>query len=74
MRTKYRVYATLIKNIAQKYGDERASKCGYDLMLGLEYGNIDDREVAWERYLAEEKDSSHTDEERNGVWVPSIPL
>ena len=74
MRTKYIEYANLIKDTAFKYGDERASKCGYDLMIGLHKGNDAQRAEAWARYFNEDKDGSHTDEEREGCWCPAIPL
>lgn len=68
-------YADLIKKVAQEVNDERASKCGYDLMMGLQKGNHKDRAKAWERYLVEVKNNEgHCDEERDGVWVPAIPL
>lgn len=68
-------YAYLIRKVAQEVNDERASKCGYDLMMGLEKGNHKNRAEAWERYINELKDNdSHTDEERDGCWVPAIPV
>lgn len=68
-------YAKLIRKIAQEISDERAAKCGYDLMLGLAAGNSEDRAKAWETYLVDLKNNNSTcDEERDGVWVPAIPV
>lgn len=72
---KFHKYADLVRTIAQAINDERASKCGYDLLMGLESGNVEDRFTAWERYLDEHKNNQpHTDAERDGVWVPAIPF
>lgn len=65
-------YTKLIARVAREKGDERSSKCGYDLMMGLVKGDSEDRYDAWIRYLGEKDD--HTDEERDGIWVPAIPL
>lgn len=68
-------YAEIVRRVAQEVGDERASKCGYDLLMGLSEGNAKDRAKAWERYLEEHKTGDgHTDTERDGVWVPAISL
>lgn len=74
MKRKDRYYtscAELIKRVTKEKGDERASKCGYDLFMGLVKDNINDRHDAWIRFLGETDD--HTDEERDGIWVPAIP-
>ena len=65
-------YADLIKRISQKVNDERASKCGYDLFMGLVAGNIKDRAEAWENYL-DDPNGPCVSEERDGCWVPAIP-
>lgn len=69
---KMRKYATLVREVATQKGDERASKCGYDLFCGLATGNAEKRYDAWIRFLKEKDD--HTDSNRDGVWVPAIPL
>ena len=68
---KAKEYANLIKEVAIAKGDERASKCGYDLMCGIDEGNVDERIKAWKKALHGE---DNTQQERNGVWVPAIPL
>jgi len=71
----YKEYAELIKRVSEIVGAERAEKCGYDLMMGLDKGDVSDRKKAWERYLEEVKNNeSNTDELRDDVWVPEIPL
>lgn len=67
-------YARLIREVTKSRGDERAAKCGYDLMCGLEEGNADDRARAWKYYLKQPADGPQTDGLRNGVWVPAIFL
>ena len=74
-RKKFKLYANLIKKVAVEKNDERASKCGYDILMGLageDGGKVKDRVKAWERFLTEK--TMHNEEERNGVWVPAIPL
>ena len=73
-RKKFKLYANLIKRVAVEKNDERASKCGYDILMGLagEGKKVKDRVNAWERFLKEK--TIHTEEERNGVWVPAISL
>lgn len=72
---RYNHYAVLIQKVSQEISDERGSKCGYDLMMGLVAGNHGDRAKAWEDYLEQHKTKQgHTDTERDGVWVPAIPL
>jgi len=72
---KFNECAALIREVAQTVNDERASKCGYDLMLALKTDSVDDYMVAWRRYIKEHKSNEpHNDEQRNGVWVPAIPL
>jgi len=71
----YEKYADLIRRVAQTISDERASKCGYDLFMGLYAGDVDDRFKVWENYLKEHvENSGHTETLRDGVWVPAIPL
>jgi hypothetical protein len=60
-------YANLIKRISQERTAERAEKCGYDLFMGLSQGDAEKRYEAWIDYL-------NTDTQRDGVWVPAIPL
>ena len=62
---KMRKCAALVREIATQKGDERASKCGYDLFCGMAAGDVEKRYDAWIRFL-EEKDG-HTDEERDGA-------
>lgn len=72
---KARKYAELVAFIAAYTGEERASKCGYDLLRGIEKGNAEDRYQAWICYIKEIKNKEgHTDTERDGVWVPAIPV
>lgn len=68
----YPKYAELIKRVAREKGDERSSKCGYDLFMGIVKGDSKKRYDAWIDYLKEV--DSHTDEERDGVWVPAMSL
>jgi len=68
----YAKYARLIVSVAREKGDERASKLGYDLFMGMVKGDSEKRYDAWIGYLKEIDD--HIDEERDGVWVPAIPL
>lgn len=66
-------YADMVRRVAQEIGDERASKCGYDLLMGLVEGNARGRLKSWEIYLKEhERNDGHTETERNGVWVPAL--
>lgn len=68
----YKECAQLIQKVALEFGDERAAKCGYDLFNGMANGTIKKRIKAWENYLREGKNGSHTDEQRDGVWVPAV--
>jgi hypothetical protein len=71
----YIKYAELIKRVGQQIGYERAAICGYDLMYAFSNDTAWKMYKAWERYLDEcLNDASHTDELRNGVWVPAVPL
>ena len=72
MKKKLKLYANLVARVAREKGNERSSKCGYDLFMGLVEGNINKRFDAWKNYLLE--DDSHNSEERNGIWVPAITL
>lgn len=68
-------YADLVAFVSTYVGDERGSKCGYDLLRGLEKGDAPDRYEAWIGYINEvKKKEGHTDTERDGVWVPAIPV
>lgn len=74
-RLKYKSYAALIKEVATTVSEERASKCGYDLMMGLSLGTDEKRAKAWRDYIVERKNEKELNEElRDGVWVPAIPL
>jgi hypothetical protein len=65
--------AGLVKKVSQDISEERGSKCGYDLLCGMAEGDVKGRYEAWVRYIKEiENKESHTDAERNGVWVPAI--
>jgi hypothetical protein len=69
------VYARLIRSVAQHCTEERGCKCGHDLIMGLVKGDHLDRALAWERYLKEVKNNTgHTETNRDGAWVPAIPL
>jgi len=69
------VIATLIKKVAQELGDERASKCAYDCLLQENNGQLKETVAAWEGYIVDKKTNNGvTETERNGVWVPAIPL
>ena len=75
MIKNYAGYAMLIREVAQKQDDERASKCGYDLLIGLASGDVDDRVRAWRAWLdAPDSPAGHVQEQRDGVWVPAIPM
>ena len=68
-------FANLVKTVAQNAGDERGAKCGYDLLMGLEQGDVEDRARAWIGWLRDKnRGDATTETERNGVWVPAIPL
>ncbi len=73
---KYAECAEIVKRVAMIAGDERSSKCGYDLFMGLEKGDIDKRLKVWMIYIEDKKagKTDFIDEERDGVWVPAIPL
>lgn len=75
MKSEYVLMAVLIKRVALQAGDERASKCGYDLMHAINDGTSGDIRKAWERFLEEEiRGEVHIDTERHGAWVPSVAL
>lgn len=81
LNNNYISYANLIKEVSIRLGDEKGSKCGYDLFMGLicedPKKSINKRYKAWKDLLIEiEKDPNcgRREEERDGVWVPSIPL
>lgn len=67
-------YSDLVKRVALKAGDERASKCGFDLLNSIDDRKMLDKKLsAWERYLLEfETGVGQIDTERDGVWVPAI--
>lgn len=75
-KNKYLNCAELIRYVSQNMGDERGAKCGYDLMIGLNKGDMSDRFFSWKTRLVEveQGETSFTDAERDGVWVPAIPL
>jgi len=66
-------FAQLTREVAEKKNDERAAKCGYDLLMGLARGDADERAKAWKDWL-EDDSGSETTCERDGVWVPAVPL
>lgn len=75
MEIEYVMMADLIQRVEKQAGNERASKCGYDLMHAINDGTTGDIRKVWERFLAEKsRGEGHTDTERHGVWVPAIPL
>lgn len=67
---KAKEYAELIKEVFLEKADKKAAKCGYDLMCGIDEGNADERAKAWRDSL----NGNDNNEERNGIWVPAIPL
>lgn len=68
-------YANIVRNITELVSQERGAKCGYDLWMGYQKGDIDTRYGAWVRYLAEHRNKQpHSETERDGVWVPAIQL
>ena len=73
---KFAKYAFLVRRVARKVNDERASKCGYDIMMGLSKGDVEDRVEAWEDFLKDYPNGigCSTQAERDGAWVPAIPL
>ena len=75
MAKNYERYASLIREVSVKKNDERAAKCGYDLLMGLAKGDVDDRAVAWYDWLQDsDGPSGTTQEQRDGAWVPAIPV
>ena len=68
-------YADLIRKVCLEVNDERGSKCGYDLMMGMTKYDANLRAKAWEEFLKEHAGGDNVDsvdEERDGVWVPAI--
>jgi hypothetical protein len=66
-------FALLVKTVALRVSEERAAKCGYDLLMGFEKGDAEKRYQAWRRYLEEvRKNEPHTDAQRDDVWVPAL--
>ncbi len=70
------IASSLSRSIAFNISDERSSKFGYDMLCGLSEGNFLDRLNAWIDWYNNwlQGDTSSVDEERDGVWVPAIPL
>ena len=68
-----RSHAALIAAVAKEKGEERAAKCGYDLMQGLVKGDDQERAEAWSHCL-KQPTGCGIDAERDGVWVPAIPV
>ena len=68
-------YADLVKAVALKCGEERGSKCGYDLLKGLAQGDVELRAQAWRDFLQDYPNGvgASAETERDGVWVPVIP-
>lgn len=68
-------YAELVKTTSQLFGYERGAICGFDLLMGLTdtVKTIDKRYEAWMRYINEcRQNLDHSDEQRDGAWVPAI--
>lgn len=80
------LFAALLSQIAQNVSDERAAKFGYDILNGIAEGNVIDRYEAWvdwwkprQKHLEQHGNLTNfvideCDAERNGVWVPAIPM
>ena len=67
--------ADLIKQVAQEISMERGAVCAVDCLLQWRDGRLDETMTAWRRYMQERRNGEgHTDECRNGAWVPAIPL
>lgn len=68
--------ANLIGHISLYINDERASKMGYDMIMGLISDNAEDRLEAWENYVKqiETGNNNFCDTQRDGCWVPAIPI
>ncbi len=65
----------LVRQISLEISDERASKCAYDCLMQWDSGYLDETILAWQGYIQEVKSKSgHCETQRNGVWVPAIPL
>ena len=64
-------FAALVRQISEEKGDERASKCGYDLLMGLAKGDATYRFRAWKEWLVSNF-ADETTTERDGAWVPAI--
>jgi hypothetical protein len=63
----------LTRKIAEEVNDERSSKCGYDLFMGIKTGNVEQRIKAWNRYLVECKNGeAHVSGWRDDIWVPAL--
>lgn len=74
MNTKIEI-AELIKEVDINCGSERAAKCAYDCLYQWEAGQLKETMDVWKSYIIEHKNKSgHTETERNGIWVPAIPL
>jgi hypothetical protein len=65
----------LLGDIRLNFNSERASFMGQDIINGIIEGNVGDRLEVWENWYKNAKsNTSVTEEERNGIWVPAIPL
>jgi hypothetical protein len=73
-KNKARSYACLIAVVAKDKGEERAATCGYDLMRGIVEGDDKKRAAAWAAWLKQPEGAVKIQEQRDGVWVPSIPI
>jgi hypothetical protein len=70
------IACNLIQSISQNISDERAAKFGYDILRGLQRGNVKERLKSWEDYYIQYKngEKSFSEEQRDGIWVPAISL
>jgi hypothetical protein len=72
--------AKLVRKVAVSDApDFKAGMCAFDCLLQWDQGGkklLDETIKVWEQRLKDISDgeTSFTDAERNGIWVPSIPL
>lgn len=73
--SKQKELAILVKRVSLELNFERGAVCAHDCLMQWDDGRLEETMKAWERYLDEVKnDQPHSDTNRNGAWVPAIPL
>lgn len=72
---EYLKFAQLVTFIAAELGESNSVKCSYDLFMGLEMGDAEDRYSAWVNRIKEKRlKIEFTDILRDGMWVPAVPI